>query len=74
MHPVDGEVATLLLGALDEVATQSCPRRLRRNGLGLEDAQVGRDPVDDALALEQVVEAATAADVVVGEVDLGDPR
>ena len=44
--------------ALDEVAAQSGPSRLRRHRLRLEDAQVVRDAVDGALALEQVVEAA----------------
>src|SRR3954465_1097712 len=55
MDPVDGEVAPLLLRALDEVSTQPSASCLRRHRLGLEDAQVGGDALDGALALEQVV-------------------
>src|SRR3954464_6265061 len=72
MDPVDGEVASLLLSPFDEVASEPGARGLRGDGLGLEDAQVAGDPVDRALALEQVVEAAPAIDVVVSEVDLRD--
>src|SRR3954447_25737438 len=72
MDPVDGEVPPLLLSPFDEVASEPGASGLRGDGLGLEDAQVAGDPVDGALALEQVVETATAVDVVVGEVDLGD--
>src|SRR4051812_24881197 len=74
MDPVDGEVASLLLSPFDEVASEPGARGLRGDGLRLEDAQVTGDAVDGALALEQVVEAAAAVDVVVGEVDLGDAR
>ena len=74
MHPVDGEVAALLLRVPDELAAQPGPGGLRRRLLGLEDLQVAGDPVDLPALLQQVVEAAAAADVVVGEVELGDPR
>src|ERR1700750_2593178 len=40
VHPVDGEVAPLLLGPADELAAQLGPRRLRGNRLGLEDGDV----------------------------------
>src|SRR5579862_941360 len=72
VHPVDGEVAALLLGPADELAAQLRPGGLRREGLGLEDVQVPGDPVHGTVAVEQVVQAATAADVVVGQVQLGD--
>src|SRR3954464_8709272 len=72
MDPVHGEVASLLLSPFDEVASQPGTSGLRGNGLGLEDARVAGDPVDGTLALEQVVEATSAVDGVVGEVDLGD--
>src|SRR5947209_10734809 len=74
VNPVDGEVAPLLLGPLDEVAAQPGPRGLWRHRLGLEDLEVAGDAVDRALALEQVVQPAAAVDVVVREVDLRDPR
>ena len=74
VHPVDGEVAAALLGPLDELAAQPGPGGLRRHRLGLEDLQVVGHPGDRAALLEQVVEPAAAVDVVVGEVELGDPR
>src|SRR3954451_13776532 len=74
VHPVDGEVAALLLGPADELPAQPGAGGLRRHVLGLEDARLVRDAVDLAVALEQVVQPAGAADVVVGEVHLGDPR
>src|SRR3954447_15003799 len=72
VHPVDGEVAALLLGAADELTAQPRPGRLRRHVLRLEDPRLVGHPVDLAVALEQVVEPAPAADVVIGEVHLGD--
>src|SRR6478609_2640594 len=74
VHPVDGEVAPTLLGLADELATQPRPGGLRRHRLRAEDLEVGGDPGDGPALLEQVVEAAAAVDVVVGEVELGDPR
>ena len=64
----------LLLRLADELAAQPGPGGLRRHVLGLEDARLVGHPVDLAGPLEQVVQAAGAADVVVGEVHLGDPR
>ena len=72
MHPVDGEVAPGGLGGGDEVAAQLGPGGLRRGVLGGLDLAVVGDPVDQALALQQVEQAAAAADVVVGQVELGD--
>src|SRR4051794_29911122 len=60
MDPVHGEVASLLLSPFDEVASQPGASGLRGDGLGLEDAKVAGDPVDGALALEQVIEATAA--------------
>ena len=74
VHPVDGEVAALLLGVPDELAAQPGPGGLRRGLLGLEDLQVGGDPVDRAAPLQQRVQAPAAAQVVVGQVHLRDPR
>ncbi len=74
VDPVDGEVATALLRAPDEVAAQLGPGRLRRHGRRLEDLDVGGDPLDEPPPGEQVVQAAVAVDVVVGEVEPGDPR
>src|SRR5262245_53451224 len=42
VHPVDGEVAPLLLRVPDELATQPRPGGLRGRLLRLEDLQVGR--------------------------------
>src|ERR1700712_4543830 len=39
VDPVDGEVASLLLGPADELAAEAGSRRLRRDGLRLEDLQ-----------------------------------
>src|SRR5580704_5450426 len=44
VHPVDGEVAPLLLGPADELTAQLGPRRLRRHRLGLEDVDVAGRP------------------------------
>ena len=51
VHPVDGEVAALFLGPADELAPQLGAGGLRRDGLGLEDLQVGGHPVDRAVPL-----------------------
>ena len=74
VHPVDGEVAAALLGA-----RMNSPRRRARVVCGGTDlaSKIFRSlvtRVDRPALLEQVVEAATAVDVVVGEVELGDPR
>ena len=61
VHPVDGVVALAFLRPLDELATQPGPGGLRRRLLGLEDLDVGGDPVDLLAALEQAVEAPAAA-------------
>src|SRR3954453_14171454 len=53
VHPVDGEVAALLLGAADELAAQTGAGGLRWHVLGLEDARLVRDAVDLTGALEQ---------------------
>src|SRR5260370_21435002 len=45
VHPVDGEVAPLLLGPADEFTAQLGPRRLRRDRLGLEDVDVAGGPL-----------------------------
>src|SRR6516162_11556008 len=45
VHPVDSEVAPLLLGPADELAAQPGPRRLRRDRLGLEDVDVAGRPL-----------------------------
>ena len=74
VHPVDGEVTTVLLGGPDEVAAQLGAGGLRRAHLGLEDLRVGDDPRDQATPLEQVEQPSASVDVVVGEVDLGQPR
>src|SRR5690349_15184717 len=73
VHPVDGEVASLLLRPADELAAQLGPGGLRRDRLGLEDVDVTGRPLDGAVALEQVVQAAAAVYVVVGQVELGHP-
>ena len=49
-------------------------RGLRRDRLGREDVQVPAHPLDRAALLQQVVQAAAAVHVVVGQVELGDPR
>src|SRR5690606_11149254 len=72
--PVDGEVPPALLSALDELPAQPGAGRLRRDGLGLEDLEVPGDPLDRSATLEEVVETAVAADIVVGQIELGDPR
>src|SRR5262245_27318458 len=46
VHPVDREVAPLLLRVADELAAQPCPRGLRRCLLGLVDPQVVDRAVD----------------------------
>src|SRR5918992_2177073 len=74
VHPVHREVAPCGLGGGDEVAAQLGPGGLRRGVLGRLDLAVVGDAVDHALALQQVEQPAPAADVVVGEVELGDPR
>src|SRR4029077_15323897 len=58
VHPVDGEVAPLLLGPADELAAQLGPRRLRRDRLGLEDVDVAGRPLHRPGPLQQVVQAA----------------
>src|SRR3954469_7728437 len=70
VHPVDGEVAPALLRPPDELPTQPGPGVLGRHRLCLADLQVGGHPGHSAAALEQVVEAASAVDVVVSEVEL----
>src|ERR1039457_4902710 len=74
VDPVHGEIAAPLLRTADELAAQPGPRGLRRNGLGLEDVQVTGGPVYRTVALQQVVQAAAAVHIVVGEVELGHPR
>src|SRR5271165_1079659 len=74
VHPVDGEVTPLLLGPADELTAQLGPRRLRRDRLGLEDVNVARGPLHRPGPLQQVVQAAAAVHVVVGQVELGHPR
>src|ERR1700730_2502426 len=74
MHPVDGEIAPLLLGPADKLAAQLGPRRLRRDRLGLEDVDVAGRPLHRPGPLQQVVQAAAAVHVVVGQVELGHPR
>src|SRR2546430_3324409 len=61
VHPVDGEVAPLLLGVPDELAAQPGPRGQRGGLLGLEDLHVVAHPVDLAALLHQAVEATVAA-------------
>src|SRR5262245_24633068 len=56
MHPIDGEVALALLGALDECAPQSRARRLRRCDHGVVDVFVARGPLDLTTPLQQVEE------------------
>src|SRR6266540_7055593 len=68
VYPVDGEVAATFLGAADEVAAQLRPGRLRWHVLRLEHGQVVGDPVDCAASLQEVVEAASTLDVVIGEI------
>src|SRR5436190_7314120 len=74
VHPVHGEVAATLLRPLDELPAQPRPRCLRRHRLRLEDRDVAARALDCAALLQQVVKAAVAVDIVVGEVDLRDPR
>src|SRR5215208_5782804 len=74
MDPIDGEVATTLLRALDEVATQSGAGGLRWDRLRTEDREVVGDPRDRTTVLEEVVQPALAVDVVVREVELRDAR
>src|ERR1700746_2188010 len=73
VHPVDGEVAPLLLGPADELAAQPGPRRLRRDRLGLEDVDVAGRPLHRPGPLQQVVQAAAAVHGVVSQVELGHP-
>ena len=58
VHPVDGEVAALLLGLADELAAQPGAGGLRRHVLGLEDPRLVGHPLDLAGPLQQVVQAA----------------
>ena len=74
MDPVDGEVTACGLGSRDEVATQLGPGRLWRGVLGDLDLAVVGDPADEALALQQVEDAAATTDVVVGQIELRDAR
>src|SRR5699024_5826467 len=74
VHPVDGEITALFLGTADELSTQTCPGRLGRYRLGLEDLQIVDDTVHLAAPLHQVEQPAVTMDVVVGEVELGHPR
>src|SRR5690242_17488596 len=60
VDPVDGEVPTALLGALDEVAAQPRAGRLRRDRLRGEHVEVGGDPGDGTALLQQVVETPLA--------------
>src|ERR1700712_4603457 len=74
VYPVDGEVAARGLRRADELAAKLGPRGLRRlvdRGL---DLLVGGDAGRQALALQQVEDAAAALDVVVGQVKLSDLR
>src|SRR6476620_6741851 len=74
VDPVDGKVAPLLLGPADELAAELGPRRLRRDRLGLEDVDVAGRPLHRPGPLQQVVQAAAAVHVVVGQVELGPRR
>src|ERR1700722_5247363 len=74
VDPVDGEGAPLRLGPADELAAQLGPRRLRRDRLGLEDVDVAGRPLHGPGPLQQVVQAAAAVHVVIGQVELGHPR
>ena len=70
VYPVDGEVAPTLLGLADEVSTQACARRLRRDALGREDVEITGDASDRAVALEEIEDAAVPTDVVIRKVCL----
>ena len=72
MHPVDSEVAAGGLGRGDEVTAELGSGGGRRGVLGSLDLAVVGYPVDQRLALQQVEQAAATADVVVGQVELGD--
>src|SRR4051794_12784425 len=74
VHPVDGEVAPLLLRPPHEVAAQLRAGGLRRHRLGLEDLDVARHALHLAAALEQVEQAPAAGDVVVRQVQLSHTR
>ena len=73
VHPVDGVVVAALLGGADEVAAQLGPGGLRRHRLGPEDRRVGGHPRRQPTLLQQGEQPAAPPDVVVGQVELGDP-
>src|ERR1700750_2860500 len=74
VDPVDGKVAPLLLGPADELAAKLGPRRLRPERLGLKDVDFAGRPLHRPGPLQQVVQAAAAVHVVVGQVQLGYSR
>src|SRR3989304_3741989 len=72
VNPVDCEVPACCLGCGDEVAPQFGARGLRRILDGVVDRFVLGDPLDQALALENVEDTPAAFDVVVRQVELRD--
>ncbi len=74
VHPVDRVVAPGVLRRGDELAAQPGPGGLRRHRHRLDGLLVGDHPRGPALGDQQRVQAATGADIVVGQVQLGDPR
>src|SRR5262245_44966951 len=74
MHPVDGEVTPAFLRAPDELTAQPGPGRLWRDGLRLEDVEVTGDAFGSPPPLQQVVEPAVPVDVVIGKIELCNPR
>src|SRR5450759_6029006 len=73
MNPVDGEVPFVLLGGANEVTAQLGPRRLRGHVLGLDDLEVRTYADRVATTLQKIEQATLTVDVVVGEVELGEP-
>ncbi len=54
MHPVDGEVATRVLGRRDELAAQFRPSRLRRSLHGGLDGLILGHPLGESFALQKI--------------------
>ena len=74
MDPVDGEVAAVLLRGPHEIAAQLGPRRLRRRRDRGRDLVVGAHPRRATGPLQQVEDTAAGLDVVIGHVELLNPR
>ena len=74
VDPVDGVVVASLLGGADEVAAQLGPRGLRGDRLGPEDRGIVGDPGRLAARLQDREDPPAPPDVVVGQIQLGDPR